>query len=273
MPWAICEDSELINRLLCLATLAIFTASLAQSNDRSHEAMQREVAAAFGQCAAYYEISTSVLEATNSPGVDDARSMKGESMAMAISLLTEFDGLRKAKKNVDREFADAIEAMHEQATNEPEAFKNWAQEYRKSCRMAVNDPETFAEQTLAGDSKARRRFPSVTLPKNLTVETIRKYGKPMTKPRNISACTAPARAFKISLDDALVESGMVCTRHHGDVCESERRWMSYKQYIAHLYPDYDLVRYSQTHTVTYKNAQRQDTRTLLACLIVPEMST
>ena len=259
--------------MLLTALLAISTHAYAGPDDDRNRDMQRQVAEAYSQCAAYYEIAASVRDAIGSPGVDDARAMKTESMTMAVGIATESEGKRKAKEFADAGFARAIEDMHTRIQEDPDAFREWAEDQRRDCRMAVNDPPTFVNRTLAARMGGQRNRRFITVPKDLTVEKILKHGKPATEFPDITKCTAPGRDVTIELDDVLVEGGMVCSQHQAGACAGERLWMSYSQYIGSLYPNHEFNGYSQTYSLSFKNGESQEKRTLIACLVLPETST
>ena len=191
---------------------------------------------------------------------------------MAVALATEYGGEENAGIMADNAYAKAIRDMHTQITSDPEAFREWAENQRKSCRMAVNDPPTFVEAFLAVHTGQKRTRSFLQLPRNLTVEDILKYGKPTTRTRPKSKCD-DGRDINIPLENVLVDSGMVCAKRQGNVCRNERSWMSYSQYIQSLYPAREFDGHVFTQSVTYRKGQREDKQTLVACLLLPETST
>ena len=261
------------NRVLLMALFATSPLAFAESDADHQRDLQRQVADAYSQCAAYYEIAASVRDQIGSSGVDDARAMKTESMTMAVGIATESEGKQKAKEFADAGFASAIEDMHKRIQDDPDAFRDWAEDQRRDCRMAINDPTTFVNRTLAARTGGQRNRRYITVPKDLTVEKILKHGKPATEFPDITKCTAPGRDVTVALDNVLVEGGMVCAQHQAGACAGERLWMSYRQYIESLYPHHEFNGYSQTYSLSFKNGERQEKRTLIACLVLPETST
>jgi len=268
-----CEDKALKPLLTLMALLVVSVCAHADSDDARWREMQLKVAKVYSQCGAYYEIAHSVLIATDSAGVADAQAMKAEAMIIAVEIATESEGAEKARALADVGFAAAIYDMHARIKNDPEDFQDWAAKQRRQCRMAVNDPPTFVKRTLAEYAGTRRTSPFISVPKDLTVEKILKHGRPVTSFPDISKCVAPGRDVTITLDDVLVEGGMVCTEHQGSVCDREQAWMSNRQYIESLYPNREFNGYSQTYSLSFKNGERQEKRTLIACLVLPETST
>lgn len=255
-----------------LASMAITASAYAQPDDELAQQLQLKVSNAYSRCAAYYEISASVRDATNGVGTDDALVMKQESMTIAATLASVYAGTEKAGRIADEGFAKAIYDMHNHIQSDPESFREWAEKQRQSCRMAVNDPPTFVTAFLAVDAGQQRKRSLFQLPKHLTVEDILKNGKPSTGTRQVSKCEG-GKQVDIPLDNVLIEGGMVCAQHQGDVCRSERSWMSYSQYIQSLYPSREFGGHVFTMSVSFIKGQRQDEQTLVACLLLPATST
>ena len=255
-----------------LALMAMSASAHSQPDDQLRQELQLKVADAYSGCAAYYEISASARAATNGVGADEAREMKEETLAMAVALATEYEGEEQAGIVADAGYANAIRDMHHQITSDPEAFREWAENQRKSCRMAVNDPPTFVEAFLRVHAGKKRTRSFFTFPKNLTVQDILKNGKRSTGTRQVSKCD-DGKDVNIPLDTVLVDGRMVCAEQQGDVCRSERSWMSYSQYIQSLYPGREFDGHVFTQSVTYKKGVREDKQTLVACLLLPETST
>lgn len=100
-----------------------------------------------------------------------------------------------------------------------------------------------------------------------------KNASPTSALKDISECSKLAIAHTLSFDGLLVEGGMVCKQHRDGVCESERLWVSYRQYIEEQYPDRALIGFSEKLSITFKNGKSQRVRTLVACLELPRLRT
>lgn len=244
-------------QFLCTALLTLSITANAKSDAELRHEMQLTVSKAFSECAAYFENV-------------DASDMQGEATARAVAHAADVEGTEKVRQIVEADFAEAKAELAELAERDPEAFEDAMADDRRRCRMAANDPTEFVEKTLRNKHS---RITNFRLPDGLTAEKILQNAKPASGIKNRSQCTEPAIGHDVSLDDLLVEGGMVCLQHEGGVCESERSWMSFRQYIQRRYPDRPLAGYSEKLSVTFKNGKSQSVRTLVACLEVPRLST
>lgn len=254
---------------MLLVGLVISPLVQAQTDEPLQTELQLKVADEYSRCGAYYEISSAVRDATNGIGADDARVMKDESMAMAAALAANADATLDGEKYAEDRYAAAIEDMHDLITTDQDAFRDWALEQRKNCRLAVNDASAFVDRTLTEYTGTQRKSRYLTWPKGVTVEDILKHGKPVDSFPDISKCAATAERITISLDDVLREDGLICTERRGDGCASERSWTSSAGYIESLHPDREIQGHSENVSITFKNGQTQEQRTLIACLTAP----
>lgn len=257
-------------RILYIASLALSVSAHAKSDDQLRHDMQLTVSKAYSECRAYYEIVVTSPADSYNLTAEDARAMQNSANVRSLMHAANVDGIPKGRRIADSDFTKAKTELADLAESNPAAFEDSMAEYRKSCRMAVNDPRTFVDKTLR-DSQPRKM--RTTLPKNLTAEMILKNGKPTTGVKDISKCSEPAVAHTFSLDSMLVEGGMVCTQHQNGVCQSEHRWMSYRQFIEARYPDRTLNGYSEKLSITFEDGKQRNIRTITACLIVPELQT
>lgn len=242
----------------------------AETHDELRREMQRKVSDAYSECAAFYGMVAADRELTDQLTAEEAAAMKAEAsmraMAHAVDVEEASEALRRVSDTTVRAKAELIEL----AKGDVAAFTKSIDKSRKSCRMAVNDPSVFVDRLLRSERKKTRYL---KLPPNLTYEMILKEGKPAAETMDMSKCTKPAVAHKLPLDDVLVESGMICAAHVNGVCDGERSWMSYRQFIEERYPDQELDGYTEKLSVTFKGGKTQQVRELIACVVAPEFRT
>lgn len=257
-------------RFLYLALLAPVIPALAQSDDELYRETQLEVSRAYSQCAAFYDSAASDSSLVNGLSTEDASVMQNESMTRAVLHATDVEGDAEGRRVANAEFAMTRTELSVMADADPEAFRDAMSDYRRSCRMGVIDPSTFIRKTLA---VGRWRTTKFRLPEGLTVEELLKNAKPVERVPEISNCSHPAIGHLLSLDDVLVESGMICPEHQDGVCDSEREWLSYAQFVEKRYPNNEMIGYTEKLSISFKGGKTLQERTLIACLVVPEVRT
>lgn len=257
-------------RFLLLALLAPAVSAETQSEGALHDEMQFEISTAYSRCAAFYE--NAVADSSFAIGLtsEDAGAMQTESMTRAVRHAADVEGDAEGRRVANEEFAKARNELAELAETDPDAFADAMQDYRRSCRMGIIDPFTFIKKTLA---VGRWRQTEFRLPEGLDVEDLLTNAKPVERVPEIANCSPPAIGHLLSLDDLLVESGMICLQHQDGVCNSEREWMSYPQFVEKRYPENEMVGYTEKLSISFKGGKTLQKRTLIACLVVPEVST
>lgn len=262
--------STMHTRFLSLALLAIVVPAQAQSDDGLYREMQLEVSRAYSACAAFYESAASNSSVVNGLTMEDAGAMQNESITRAVLHAADVEGDAEGRRLANADYAKIKTELSELADADPEAFADAMSEYRRSCRMGVIDPSTFIKKTLV---VGRWRTTEFRLPEGLTIEELLKNATPVERVPEISDCSHPAIAHLLSLDDVLVESGMICPKHEDGVCDNEREWMSYAQFVEERYPNNEMIGYTAKLSIRFKGGKTLQERTLIACIVVPEVRT
>lgn len=232
--------------------------------------MQLRLGKAYSECIAYYEVVGS--DADHATGIDSAVAdeMKREAQFRAAAHVADVESAADALHVLNADLEHARRHLASLKDDDAVAYTEEMIRLRTRCRMAVNDPPVFVERTLRAAGRNNRY---IQLDPDLTVEKILQQAKPATKPMDIFKCEKPAIAHTLPLDDLLVEGGMICKQHADGVCDGERSWLSYPQYIQSRYPDSEVTGYSEKVTITFKGGKTQQVRTLTACVAAPQFRT
>lgn len=252
--------------LLLMICVAIPIAATAIPDEELKQEMMLKVSQQYSQCAAYYEIAASVLQTTGTAGARDALKMKRDSLTYAISMSTESQAEKSAEEISDKDYADAIEEMHDLAKIDTAKFNSLLSNYRQNCRKAINDPSSFIESALSGYRNDKTTSVKIPAPGRIPTDAIIRYGKPTTMVSNPQRCLPPDEIVTISLNTVLVEGDMICTAHTDGACDSERLWLSYPQYIEQLHPARPAQTFSKRSSVAYKNGEMEKNNEIVACL-------
>lgn len=253
-----------------LAMSAVCAADDAPVQDEILHEMQLKISKAYSECVAFYEVASSETNHASRIDSADADAMKRKAQFRAAAHAADVKGVVDALQILNADLAQARNYLTELEDADVDAFEDEMKRFRTSCRLAVNDPPVFVERKLRDGSRNKRY---IQLEPNLTLEKILREAKPVTRPMDISKCKEPAIAHTLSLDDLLVEGGMICTQTTNGDCDGERSWMSYAQYIESQYPHSELAGYSEKLRITFKGGKMQQVRTLTACVIGPRVST
>lgn len=257
-------------RILFLALITPSILAYAQSDDDLYRETQLEISLAYSQCAAFYNLAASDSSLVTGLSTEEAGAMEDEAMTRAMLHAADVEGGANGRHSVNENFIKTRSDLSELAATDPEAFAEAMSDYRRSCRMGVIDPSTFIRKTL---TIGRWHSPTFRLPEGVTITELVKNAKSVERVPEIPVCSRPAVGHLLSLDDVLVEGGMICTKHNDGICDSERNWMSYAQYVEDLYPDNELLGYTEKLSISFKGGKTLQKRTLTACLVVPEVRT